>query len=105
MDNISNIETFDVSSLANLNTMNISFTALDRIATTSNTIDVKNNDGATTRLTGTATLEVYDVADTGYITNLASSGSWVLNNTLGTHNYVAFDNSHTNTFDLHVLTV
>ncbi|MDO9304775.1 MAG: hypothetical protein Q7T77_05570 [Sulfuricurvum sp.] len=105
LDNISNIETFDVSSLANLNTMNISFTALDRIATTSNTIDVKNNDGATTRLTGTATLEVYDVADTGYITNLASSGSWVLNNTLGTHNYVAFDNSHTNTFDLHVLTV
>lgn len=105
LDNISNIETFDVSSLANLNTMNISFTALDRIATTSNTIDVKNNDGATTTLTGTATLEVYDAADTLHTTNLASSGSWALNNTLGTHNYVAFDNAHANTFDLHVLTV
>ncbi|MFZ3053219.1 MAG: hypothetical protein WA099_07380, partial [Sulfuricurvum sp.] len=105
LDNISNIEVFDVSSLVNGNTMNISFTALDHIATTANAIDVKNNDGATTTLTGTATLEVYDAADTLHTTNLASSGSWALNNTIGSHNYVAFDNAHANTFDLHVLTV
>jgi Ca2+-binding RTX toxin-like protein len=100
-NNISNIEVLDVSSLATGNALNINFSALDFIATSSNSIDLIHNDTATTNLTG-ATLEVYASTDTLHTTNLASSGSWTLSNVNANFDII---NNGSDAFTLHVLTV
>ena len=96
-NNISNIETLDISSLSSGN-MSIDFAALDHIATNANNIDLKLNSTSTASLNNLT--EVYLSTDVGHTTNLAVSGSWT------TSNAANYDVIHgTDTFTLHVLTV